>query len=432
MRWNAFGLALLMSCTFFFSDASGCWRGRQARCIPYIPLCEEPTSPPRPDPTPPTGTQTTRVRILLIGLTKDASIGAGIKTNLNNLKGLLETGIPAERRDAIRIVEGDQVTADNIRMVVDQRDVQPSESIFCYYSGHGGYDPARAENDPSNGHHFQIPVEDLMRKDLWDRLKKKNARLTALITDTCNVKSVANIKAVFTRKTVFNNSLLISLLLNNTGDVDISGSAKDQFGWFSSPAPGGWFTFSLVKASEDQPFANPTAVTWPQFLQKVSDNTNTFFQARKTEILANPGMTPAAVLDQLRGQTEQRAQAFQMDARVASANDWSNTRPAQILVQLPKDGKLFIADAPTTQTSARRLFVTPPLMPTADYYYTLRMETVRNGNLWSESKQIIVRAGQTTHVQFGIVAAETALDQGALAVAGQTRDTGVGIAGGGK
>jgi uncharacterized protein (TIGR03000 family) len=73
---------------------------------------------------------------------------------------------------------------------------------------------------------------------------------------------------------------------------------------------------------------------------------------------------------------------------------------AKLIVELPKDGKLFIDDMPMKTTSNVRSFNTPSLEPGQAYYYMVRVETVRDGKPVSDSRRVIVRAGQTARADF--------------------------------
>jgi uncharacterized protein (TIGR03000 family) len=76
-----------------------------------------------------------------------------------------------------------------------------------------------------------------------------------------------------------------------------------------------------------------------------------------------------------------------------------NGSEATILVSLPPDAKLTIDDTLTRSTSARRIFVSPPLERGKTYHYTLKAEAMREGRPVTVSKQIDVRAGQETRVE---------------------------------
>jgi hypothetical protein len=154
-----------------------------------------------PAPVKPPGGRATAVKILLIGLTDDPSIGPAITVSIERMKSLF-TQIPGYDKNHLRVLIGKEVTAPNILKAVDDTRVGPTETLFVYYLGHGAYDPNKAANDPSFGHHFQIPGGDLMRKVLLDRMKAKKAQFTALISDTCNVRSIANPAPLHYYKTI--------------------------------------------------------------------------------------------------------------------------------------------------------------------------------------------------------------------------------------
>jgi uncharacterized protein (TIGR03000 family) len=82
---------------------------------------------------------------------------------------------------------------------------------------------------------------------------------------------------------------------------------------------------------------------------------------------------------------------------------------ARIVVDLPADAKLYVDDQPMQSTSSRRVFRTPILEPEQTYYYDLRAEMVRDGKAYTQSKRILVRAGEEMRVGLG--------DQGLMAVA---------------
>jgi uncharacterized protein (TIGR03000 family) len=72
--------------------------------------------------------------------------------------------------------------------------------------------------------------------------------------------------------------------------------------------------------------------------------------------------------------------------------------PATLSVSLPPDARLFIDGAPTSSTSAARVFISPPLTGDDNYSYTLKAEVIRNGQTVTETQKVPVRPGETTNV----------------------------------
>ena len=68
--------------------------------------------------------------------------------------------------------------------------------------------------------------------------------------------------------------------------------------------------------------------------------------------------------------------------------------PARVIVDLPEDAKLFVDDQLMKTASAKRVFRTPDLDQGQTYFYILRAEVNRDGQTLSQSKRILVRAGE--------------------------------------
>jgi uncharacterized protein (TIGR03000 family) len=71
--------------------------------------------------------------------------------------------------------------------------------------------------------------------------------------------------------------------------------------------------------------------------------------------------------------------------------------PATIIVSLPANATLTIDDAATTSTASPRVFTSPVLPAGRDFHYTLKAQIVRDGKSVVVSKEVTVRAGETTH-----------------------------------
>jgi uncharacterized protein (TIGR03000 family) len=73
---------------------------------------------------------------------------------------------------------------------------------------------------------------------------------------------------------------------------------------------------------------------------------------------------------------------------------------AKLVVELPANAKLYIDDKPMKNVAGVRSFNTPALEPGQAYYYLVRVETVRDGKPVSETRRVIVRAGQIARADF--------------------------------
>jgi uncharacterized protein (TIGR03000 family) len=73
---------------------------------------------------------------------------------------------------------------------------------------------------------------------------------------------------------------------------------------------------------------------------------------------------------------------------------------AKLVVELPANAKLFIDGKPVKATAGVRTFHTPALEPGRPYYYMVRIERMRDGQPVSETRRIIVHAGQVARADF--------------------------------
>jgi uncharacterized protein (TIGR03000 family) len=73
---------------------------------------------------------------------------------------------------------------------------------------------------------------------------------------------------------------------------------------------------------------------------------------------------------------------------------------AKVVIEVPADAKLYIDDQLMKTTSERREFRTPALKKGETYYYEVRAEVMRDGKPISETKKVVVRAGEEATANF--------------------------------
>jgi uncharacterized protein (TIGR03000 family) len=73
---------------------------------------------------------------------------------------------------------------------------------------------------------------------------------------------------------------------------------------------------------------------------------------------------------------------------------------AKLVIELPVNAKLFIDDMPVKVSAGVRTFNTPELEAGRAYYYMVRIEMMRDGEPVSETRRIIVHAGQIARADF--------------------------------
>ncbi len=73
---------------------------------------------------------------------------------------------------------------------------------------------------------------------------------------------------------------------------------------------------------------------------------------------------------------------------------------ARLIVDVPADATLYIDDTAMKTTSEHRAFRTPDLDPGQTYYYEVRVEAQRDGKPVSQTKRVLLHAGQEAHADF--------------------------------
>lgn len=73
---------------------------------------------------------------------------------------------------------------------------------------------------------------------------------------------------------------------------------------------------------------------------------------------------------------------------------------AKLILDIPAQAKLYVDDLPMTGTDTTRFFRTPELIPGQTYYYNVRVEATRDGQPTTESRRVLVRAGETVRESF--------------------------------
>jgi uncharacterized protein (TIGR03000 family) len=83
-----------------------------------------------------------------------------------------------------------------------------------------------------------------------------------------------------------------------------------------------------------------------------------------------------------------------------SARLGSYGAPAKLVIEKPVDARLFVDNIPVAADTASKTFTTPELSPTQAYYYMVRIEMTREGKPVTETRRVIVRAGETATETF--------------------------------
>jgi uncharacterized protein (TIGR03000 family) len=107
-----------------------------------------------------------------------------------------------------------------------------------------------------------------------------------------------------------------------------------------------------------------------------------------TVVPSNPGATP-----------DKRDETLPLPNKKPGAESLAPTK-AKLIVEVPADAKLYIDDHAMTTQSERRVYQTPTLAPGQTYFYEVRVEVNHDGKALSQTKRVLLRAGQEVRADF--------------------------------
>ncbi len=209
-----------------------------------------------------------KVYALLVFDTHADNIGDDTKIDRDNLTRVLFKSFDQDGRRhrlEMRVLEGSNVTPDNILKYY--RDIQSTkeDTFFFYYSGHGGTDPIR-------GHYLAMAYGDLFRSDLRGALNYQDSRRDIIITDCCaNSPDTRDIDPLTVGEEA-NWEVAKDLFFTGSGLVDLNAAEPGGFSYTNSSVGGYFtsaFTYEICQDRSDLDNNGDGRVTWPEFFGNV-------------------------------------------------------------------------------------------------------------------------------------------------------------------
>ena len=243
--------------------------------------------------------------------TIDESIGESMKVDFSNMRNQLNILVGAIEYDKdFTFLDGPTCTRDNLKLIIDQMDVEEDDVILTFYSGHGSHAPNN-ETDPwpqycmNTGFENQgnwVPMASLAK---W--VMEKTPRLSIILSNCCN-----SIQRGTTAKPLWamggDYSVLderkaenLKKLFSAKGLVMATSSKLDEYSWCGSM--GGLFTNDFVQAL-DMVGSGKLSPDWGALLKKAEDlcvahdiihDGTRYKQHPYYKIDSNPGSMPRGV-----------------------------------------------------------------------------------------------------------------------------------------
>lgn len=245
--------------------------------------------------------QDKKVVVLLLGDSNDDSVGDSVGDTIGWMHGVFDQ--PTQRRhlrkatvqenannglktDIATIVKGEDFSRSSILQTINGLQVGPNDALFCFINCHGAHDPML--KDYSSGHYFNMPDgKNLTRIELRSALDRKNARLTILISESCNVGQPFDQSETDTRTVSaseddlsIKNMLFESLLLESKGVVDFNSSSEGEYSFTSVFSP------ILYRSLAYRKQTSATRLRWSVYVETLSKLTSERYRIIRQGLLA--------------------------------------------------------------------------------------------------------------------------------------------------
>ena len=180
------------------------------------------------------------------------------------MMSLFATNVPKHQLVLDNFDLAENVLSDPARITqrLEQIQVGPNDTLFFYFSGHGGHD--------DRGHYLTLAGGRLYRDQIRAIVQQKGARLSVILTDCCNQRAAGQefgAPAMDMEPPASVTPLFRSLFFEPQGIVDINGSSPGEAAFFtpldseSEALPGSLLPARLRDSSTDTSNSQPLGIT---------------------------------------------------------------------------------------------------------------------------------------------------------------------------
>lgn len=313
------------------------------------------------------------VRAILIAPTGDEKLAAAAQASLAAVRKTLEAALPPERLEVVECV-GEECDARGILRAVEESACRERDTLFVYVVARTGFDSRYAIGEgfstfdgfssddsaaPDDGQFLRLKEGDLLRRSLWEAMQMRNARLTILVSDTCDEAAILDAAAgrALSAKLADGSDDAArddaqakasrrgwaERLLGHTGSIDVSVAAASagerersttgegersvagestrstgRSGWFD-PERGGWFTEAWLRSAEVSDRSGRRG--WSETLELASRTADESFAARKAILSPKSAGLSDAARARLDAEPNQGSPVRTMDVRADATLD---------------------------------------------------------------------------------------------------------------
>jgi len=325
----------------------------------------------------------------------DGEIGQAADVDAHLLGALLGDQIDRNRLvPPVVLRESDnQLTHETVLSTIRGLPVNPEDALLFFYAGPGTY-------DQKGKYYLRLHRgRPMARTDLMDELRKKGARLTVLLTDTCTRPLASDEEEVPLLAQGAEPITLYWLLMANSGVVDIDACSPGERGYYqraenvavtpiSGETGGSLFMREFFKECRLGESAGKKNLSWREFFDALRKDVAVSFS-----VATSAAPSPSASGEPPKPQTPH---AFQIATQVDKVQEPTQTAAtgssmATLVVRGPAGAAIYLDDHPTTGEGNERTFLTPPLAAGYDYVYQVRVQLPPGWQRPSETRAVIVR-----------------------------------------
>lgn len=264
-----------------------------------------------------------KIEVLLIADGFDTNLGPAFRASSEAMRALFQGAFPATAKSTVTVVDvgiSRPLTLSELQGGLNQISssaaVEEDRAVVCVYHAHGTQIGSSAavgrdiSTDPNYffGHAMGLTQENnrlVPRYNIWQTLKKKNAGLTVLLSDSCFERARSSGRSAalprFAALPQDFGKQWRHLLEDFSGDVNITSSSVGELSWYLDR---GLFTESLIGFAE----SSTATLDWNQFYAEVRDDTNRYYTSERPGWIS--GARDALTRQRLQAQATQIPLAF--------------------------------------------------------------------------------------------------------------------------
>lgn len=176
----------------------------------------------------------------------------------------------------LQVLQGQEVTADNILGMMDDLVVDEDDVVFFYFTGHGYRHVSKDSDNPWSNLYLSVERKRMDQHQVTELLAEKGARLTFVMGEICsNVlpDSFADeVEVRMARAVMQVDPRMVAnyqaLFLDTSGVIEVGSAAAGQLAW--GDKNGGCFTVAFFKSLGDNVYGYK-APTWEGVFARASD-----------------------------------------------------------------------------------------------------------------------------------------------------------------